>query len=260
MSLLEIRGLRVAFGGSLAVDDVDLDVDEGRLIGLIGPNGSGKTTTIDAVTGFVPSTGSVRFKDVELQGRHGRRQRSLPPVRRANLGLARTWQGADLFVDLSVLDNLRVAGERTPDAEHHAILDSLGVGELAAASVQSLSHGQRKLVGVARALAGHPALVCMDEPAAGLDSSESGFLGHRIRAIADGGTAVLLIDHDMGLVLGICDYVYVLDFGKVIARGRPAEIRADQLVLDAYLGKRHAAAQDPDPASEGAAGDGVGQR
>jgi len=102
--------------------------------------------------------------------------------------------------------------------------------------------------------------VCMDEPAAGLDSSESGFLGHRIRAIADGGTAVLLIDHDMGLVLGICDYVYVLDFGKVIARGRPAEIRADQLVLDAYLGKRHAAAQDPDPASEGAAGDGVGQR
>jgi len=238
MSLLEVRDLRVTFGGSHAVDGVDLDVAAGQLVGLIGPNGAGKTTTVDAVTGFVPSDGSVRFKDVDLQVAGERRKRSLPPARRAHLGLARTWQGADLFVDLTVLDNLRVAGEHVPIDEHRATLESLGIAELAEGSVQALSHGQRKLVGVARALAARPELICMDEPAAGLDTTESQFLGRRVRAIADAGTAVLLIDHDMGLVLGICDYVFVLDFGKVIAHGHPSEIRSDARVLDAYLGKR----------------------
>jgi branched-chain amino acid transport system ATP-binding protein len=237
--LLEVRDLRVTFGGAHAVDGVSLDVASHQLVGLIGPNGAGKTTTVDAVTGFVPSSGTVRFNDVYLQSPGKRRDQSLPPARRAHLGLARTWQGADLFVDLSVLDNLRVAGEHLSVDEHLAILASLGIADLAGGSVLALSHGQRKLVGVARALAAKPALICMDEPAAGLDTTESQFLGHRIRAIADAGTAVLLIDHDMGLVLGICDYVIVLDFGKVIAEGPPSKIRSDQGVLDAYLGKRH---------------------
>jgi branched-chain amino acid transport system ATP-binding protein len=241
MPLLEVRDLRVTFGGAHAVDGVSLDVASHQLVGLIGPNGAGKTTTVDAVTGFVPSSGTVRFKDVYLQAPGKRRDQSLAPARRAHLGLARTWQGADLFVDLSVLDNLRVAGEHLSVDEHLAILDSLGIADLADGSVLALSHGQRKLVGVARALAAKPALICMDEPAAGLDTTESQFLGHRIRTIADAGIAVLLIDHDMGLVLGICDYVIVLDFGKVIAEGPPSKIRSDQGVLDAYLGKRHKA-------------------
>lgn len=272
MALLEVRDLRVTFGGAHAVDGVSIDVDAGRLVGLIGPNGAGKTTTVDAITGFVPSSGTVTFNGTQLQGPRSRpsthgadegnegsaaassgtatprtgRVMSLPPARRALLGLSRTWQGADLFVDLSVLDNLRVAGEQWPVEEHLAILESLGIAELAHGSVLSLSHGQRKLVGVARALAARPALVCMDEPAAGLDTTESQFLGQRIRSIADAGTSVLLIDHDMGLVLGICDYVVVLDFGKVIAEGPPSEIRSDARVLDAYLGKRHKAGDADD--------------
>jgi branched-chain amino acid transport system ATP-binding protein len=277
MALLEVRELRVTFGGAHAVDGISIDVDTSQLVGLIGPNGAGKTTTVDAITGFVPSSGSVIFKGTQLQGRRilappnqpGPSQppsgtaapapatpevtperlghfTSLPPTRRAHLGLSRTWQGADLFVDLSVLDNLRVAGEHANVDEHMAILESLGIAAFAHGSVQSLSHGQRKLVGVARALAAKPALVCMDEPAAGLDTVESQFLGQRIRSIADAGTSVLLIDHDMGLVLGICDYVVVLDFGKVIAEGPPSAIRSDPRVLDAYLGKRHKAGDADD--------------
>jgi branched-chain amino acid transport system ATP-binding protein len=154
------------------------------------------------------------------------------------MGLARTWQGADLFDDLSVLEHLQLAGERTPIAELHEILAGLNIDQFAEGSVQSLSHGQRKLVGVARALASKPKLVCMDEPAAGLDTSESQQLGRRIRQITADGTAVLLVDHDMGLVLSICDYLYVLDFGRLIAQGTPAEIRNDDAVIEAYLGRR----------------------
>ncbi len=244
MTLLRVRSLSVSFGGSRAVDDVSFDVEEGQLVGLIGPNGAGKTTTVDAITGFVASEGSVRFRDVVLQRPGLFRDFMLSPTKRAHLGLARTWQGADLFVDLSVLDNLRVAGERQSVAVLHGILDSLGIGQLAEHAITSLSHGQRKLVGVARALAASPSLICMDEPAAGLDTSESEFLGQRIRKVADDGTAVVLIDHDMGLVLGICDYIYVLDFGRVIAEGTPAEIRSNPAVLEAYLGTRNAHGDD----------------
>lgn len=239
MALLDVQGLSVSFGGSKAVDDVTLSVEPGRLVGLIGPNGAGKTTTVDAITGFVPCTGAVTFDGTLLDGPRRLRRHALSPTRRARHGLTRTWQGAELFVDLSVLDNLRVAGERTPRDELLAILDTLGIESSAQGPVGALSHGQRKLVGVARALAPKPKLICMDEPAAGLDTNESELLGTRIRSIADAGTAVLLIDHDMGLVLSICDYVYVLDFGKVIAEGTAAQIRTDDRVIEAYLGRRH---------------------
>ncbi len=257
MTLLEVDELAVSFGGSRAVDGVSLEVAEGQLVGLIGPNGAGKTTTIDAISGFVPSQGTVVFKGTALQRpRRGRSDLSLSPTQRARLGLSRTWQGADLFVDLSVMDNLRVAGERRRDEELTSILSNLGIEGLAGSSVLSLSHGQRKLVGVARALAAAPALVCMDEPAAGLDTQESQLFGQRIRGVADEGTAVVLIDHDMGLVLGICDYIYVLDFGHVIAQGPPAEVRTNPAVLEAYLGSRHAkdvAASAPAAAASAAA-------
>ena len=237
MSLLDVEGLTVRFGGKVAVDGFDLSVEPGQLVGLIGPNGAGKTTTIDAITGFVPSTGSIRFGDVRLAGQGQRRR--IPPTARARLGLARTWQGADLFGDLTVLENLQVAGERTDEATLRQMLADLDVGEFADGPVSSLSHGQRKLVGVGRALASNPKMICMDEPAAGLDTIESQHLGTRIRAIADAGTAVLLVDHDMGLVLSICDYLYVLDFGVMIAKGTTSQIRADSRVIEAYLGKRH---------------------
>jgi len=247
MSLLETAGLTVTFGGKRAVDSLNLSVDQGQLVGLIGPNGAGKTTTIDALTGFVPSQGRISFDGDEIS--------SLSSTLRARRGLGRTWQSSELFDDLTVMENLQVAAERLrfggflrdlvkprndDVSELRSILDSLDLGETAEQLPTELSHGQRKLVGVARALAASPKLVCMDEPAAGLDTEESQALGRRIRSVVEGGRSVLLIDHDMGLVLTICDYLYVLDFGQLIAEGTPAEIRNNDQVITAYLGERHA--------------------
>jgi branched-chain amino acid transport system ATP-binding protein len=238
--LLDVAALTVRFGGKVAVDGLDMAIEAGQLVGLIGPNGAGKTTTIDAITGFVACEGSLSFGGVALSGsaQGQKEKRAVTPTARARLGLARTWQGAELFDDLSVLEHLQLAGERTPMSDLDEILAGLNIEQFAEASVQSLSHGQRKLVGVARALASKPRLVCMDEPAAGLDTAESQQLGRRIRQITADGTGVLLVDHDMGLVLSICDYLYVLDFGKLIAQGTPSEIRNNDIVIEAYLGRR----------------------
>jgi branched-chain amino acid transport system ATP-binding protein len=223
---LEVRGLAVRFGGVRAVDAVDLEVGQGQLVGLIGPNGAGKTTLIDALTGFVPATGTVRFAGRDLSG--------LAPHRRARAGLVRTWQSLELFDDLTVEENLSVAA-----ADRSAVSAALEVVDLAAEADRlptELSQGQRKLVGVARALAARPALLCLDEPAAGLDSSESLELGERLRAIVATGVSILLVDHDMGLVLSVSDHLYVLEFGRVIAEGPPAEVRVNERVVAAYLG------------------------
>ena len=244
MSVLEAKGLTVTFGGNRAVDGLDLSVDEGQLVGLIGPNGAGKTTTIDAITGFVPSTGEVMFQGESIA--------SLSSTSRARKGLGRTWQSSELFDDLTVMENLQVAAERVDTKGFIrdlfkprnddidalvVILEALDIAETAEQLPTELSHGQRKLVGVARALAARPTVLCMDEPAAGLDTEESQELGGRIRSLVDGGTSVLLIDHDMGLVLTVCDYLYVLDFGELIAEGTPAEIRSNPVVISAYLGE-----------------------
>jgi branched-chain amino acid transport system ATP-binding protein len=245
-ALLETTNLSVSFGGLRAVDGVDLAVAPGQIVGLIGPNGAGKTTFVDALTGFVPATGRIRFD--------GRDITKLRADRRVHSGLARTWQSLELFDDLTVAENLQVAAERASLAhvvadlfrphrprDSQAVDDALrllDLTEIADRLPTELSHGQRKLVGVARALASRPKLVCMDEPAAGLDTSESEALGHRMRAMVDAGVTILLIDHDMGLVLSICDYVYVLEFGRLIAQGTRVEIRGNELVLSAYLGER----------------------
>jgi branched-chain amino acid transport system ATP-binding protein len=245
-ALLETTNLSVSFGGLRAVDAVELTVEPGRILGLIGPNGAGKTTFVDALTGFVPATGRIHFD--------GRDITKLRADRRVHGGLARTWQSLELFDDLTVAENLQVAAEQASFAHvvadlfrPHRPRDSQAVDEalelldltsIADRLPTELSHGQRKLVGVARALASRPRLVCMDEPAAGLDTSESEALGRRLRDMVDEGVTILLIDHDMGLVLSICDYVYVLEFGRLIAQGTPAEIRGDELVLAAYLGER----------------------
>jgi branched-chain amino acid transport system ATP-binding protein len=242
-AVLEARGVSVQFGGVRALEGVDLEVGDGELVGLIGPNGAGKTTFVDAVTGFVRYTGQIELDGRDLAG--------LPPHVRAEHGLARTWQSTELFDDLSVRENLNVAVRRpslwqvarelfgSVAVSSQPIDQSLELLELGWAQdvmPEDLSQGQRKLVGVARAVVMEPRLLCLDEPAAGLDTGESEELGKRLRGLADAGHSMLLIDHDMGFVLSVCDRIFVLEFGQLIASGAPDAVRRDPRVVEAYLG------------------------
>jgi len=247
-NLLETKDLTVTFGGLNANDHVEIEIPKGSFVGLIGPNGAGKTTFIDAITGFVPtSDGTAIFDGHDLS--------ELKPHERAQLGLVRTFQSLELFEDLSVRDNLLVAAH--PTSWYTLVLDVLrlrqtneeiekriewaldvaGLSGLEEELPTDLPHGQRKLVGVARALAAQPNLVLLDEPAAGLDTAESNALGGHLRGLLDHDVTVFLIDHDMGLVLSVCDYIYVMDFGKIIAAGTPEEVRTNPEVVAAYLGE-----------------------
>jgi ABC-type branched-subunit amino acid transport system ATPase component len=233
-----VSGLTVRYGGVVAVDDVSFSVSQGKITGLIGPNGAGKTTTMDALSGFAACQGQVTLSGQALGG--------LAPHRRAALGLGRTFQGMGLYEDLSVEENVIVgqhlAHDRGP-GQIGRILASLGLAETRSSPVGELSQGQRQLVSVARALAGQPQLLLLDEPAAGLDSAESLWLAERLRRVADTGVTILLIDHDMSLVLGLCEEIHVLDFGSLIASGLPGEIRGNPRVASAYLGSTHAKEQ-----------------
>ena len=237
--LLSVDHVGVRYGGVVAVDDVSFEVFGGEIVGVIGPNGAGKTTLIDAMSGFAESTGSVSLDSERLDG--------VKPHARSRLGLGRTFQGIELYDDLTVRENVAVgsvasrgsAGEGSV-GDIDVLFRLLDLDDDADRAVGELSQGQRQLVSIARALAGAPQVVLLDEPAAGLDSTESQWLGERLRSIRDAGVTVVMVDHDMGLVLDVCDRIIVLDLGRVIAVGTPAEIQSNPVVVKAYLGTTHA--------------------
>ncbi len=254
--VLRTVGITVIYGGLRAVDDVSIDVREGEIVGLIGPNGAGKTSFIDAITGFTPCHGNVFLGDQDLTAR--------PAHQRARSGLVRTWQSVELFDDLSAQNNVRVADDIGNDAwkmlrdtvwpnppTSQAVRDAMALmalTDVADRRPSELSLGRQKTLGVARSLAMQPRVLLLDEPAAGLDTAESIAFGEHLEQIAGTGVGCLLIDHDMHLVLGVCDRIYVIEFGRQIATGRPDEVRKDPAVVAAYLG-----AEDVGPESVTAA-------
>jgi branched-chain amino acid transport system ATP-binding protein len=246
---LRIDAVTVRFGGLTALDDVSLEVSPGEIVGVIGPNGAGKTTLFNIVCGFVRADEG----DVTWSGRSLRRVR---PHQLAGLGIARTLQGVGLFEGLTAIENVMAGAERRrraglasalfglprSDRDERALraaaleaLDSLGVADVAQRLPGTLPYPVQKRVALARALVSRPQLILLDEPAGGLGSDDMGELGERIRGLR-GEMAVLLVEHRVDLVMAVCDRIVVLDFGKRIAHGTPAEVRSDQRVVDAYLG------------------------
>ena len=248
--LLATKDLTVQFGGLTALDSVTFDIRRGEILGLIGPNGAGKTTCFNAITGvYRPSAGSVTF-DGETLGRIKRHQ----ITRR---GIARTFQNIRLFGEMTALENVMVGTdarhrtsvpgalfrsprhrreERSAIERSAALLHFVGIAHRGEEKAKNLSYGDQRRLEIARALATEPKLLCLDEPAAGFNPSEKSALIDLIRKIRDDGYTVLLIEHDMRLVMGVTDRIVVLEFGRKIAEGAPAEIRDNPAVIAAYLG------------------------
>ncbi|GLY32241.1 ABC transporter ATP-binding protein [Kineosporia sp. NBRC 101731] len=227
---LRVRGLGVRFGGLDALVDVGLEVGDGEVVGLIGPNGAGKTTLFNAVCALVrPGTGTIETSGVPAPGR---------PDRLAAAGIARTLQGLGVLPGLSVLENVLVSVLDRPDRGGRArvALERVGLSDRAGEPVGALPYPEQKRVALARALATGPSLLLLDEPAGGLGPADVLDLTATIREVAAGGCAVLLVEHHVDFVMGVCDRVVVLDFGRVIATGRPDEVRRDPAVEEAYLG------------------------
>ena len=243
---LRVEGLHVRFGGVVAVDDVGFEVRPGEVVGLIGPNGAGKTTIIDAVTGFTrPESGRITLGDEAVSDWSARR--------RARAGLARSFQSLELFEDMTVEDNLRVAADprdasayvvdllwpraRPLSSTAQAAIDEFELAGDIGRRPSALPHGRRRLVAIARAIATRPSVLLLDEPAAGLDEHESRELGTLVRRLADEwGIGVLLVEHDVSLIMSVCDRVVAVESGRPIASGPPEEVRRDPAVVTAYLG------------------------
>ena len=270
---LTVAGVAVRFGGVAALSDANLSVRPGTVTGLIGPNGAGKTTLFNVISGLqAPDRGTIHLFDTDIT--------AMKPHRRARLGLARTFQRLELFGTLSAGENVQVglessvrwwqwrhvkrsfpwakrgvpsadgvpAGEPTGPgsiavATSDRLLEGVGLGGLGSEQASAMPTGLARMVELARALAMAPKILLLDEPGSGLDDAESEALGELLTTLAKGGMGVLLVEHDMELVMRICDYIYVLDFGDIIASGTPEEIRHDPMVQAAYLG----AVTEPDP-------------
>jgi sulfate-transporting ATPase len=253
---LEVRDLTVRYGAVVAVNDVSLSVEPGRILGLIGPNGAGKTTLVDAISGFVKPEGSVLLGDGDVAG--------WSVTRRARAGISRSFQSLELFEDLTVFDNLRAGSDprdglslvrdlvwpTTPPLtpEVVAAINEFDLQDDLERLVHDLPYGQRRLLAIARAVAMGPSVLLLDEPASGLSETETRELAHLVRRLADEwGMGVLLIEHDVNFVMTICDKIVVLDFGKKISEGSPEFVRADPVVVAAYLGSAETEASSATP-------------
>jgi branched-chain amino acid transport system ATP-binding protein len=250
-SLLSVRDLTKVFGGLVAVNRVSFDIYSGEIYGLIGPNGAGKTTVINMLSGLMPPTGgTIVFKGESIE--------KVPAHRIVELGMTRTYQNIRLFGAMSVMDNVvvgqhsRMKGslaerlvflprvrreEQAARQKALSLLDGVGLSQVAKQPAASLAYGSQRSLELVRALASDPVLLLLDEPAAGMNAAESAALAERLRALAKRGVTLLVIEHDVGLVMSLCDRIGVLNFGNLIAEGTPSEISSNPEVIEAYLGK-----------------------
>lgn len=252
INLMEISKLDKSFGGLSAVQDFNFQIDENELVGLIGPNGAGKTTVFNLITGvYKPDNGCIMFKGENLVG--------MPPYTICAKGVARTFQNIRLFNDLSVLDNVKIAthknvpyglmsailrtpgfyrGEEEIETEALKYLEIFNLKSKKDELAKNLPYGEQRRIEIVRALATRPLLLILDEPAAGMNPQETQELMELIRHIRhEFNLTILLIEHDMSLVMGVCERLYVLDYGQIIAEGTPSEIRSNKRVIEAYLGE-----------------------
>jgi branched-chain amino acid transport system ATP-binding protein len=234
VTALEVRGVTVRFGGRHALEDVSIQAEPGTITGLIGPNGAGKTTLFNVICGLLPpERGTVVLGGTDVT--------RLAPFKRARLGLARTFQRLEPFGLLTVRENVRLAADiaRRPDPDGVAdnLLDRLGVSSLVDVRADRLPTGQARRVELARALATSPKVLLLDEPASGQDEEETAAFATILREVATTGVAVVLVEHDVPLVMAVCAQIHVLDLGRLLASGTPAEVQSDAAVLTAYLGQ-----------------------
>ena len=251
-TVLKATNLSIVFGGLKAVDNFNIDIKEGELVGLIGPNGAGKTTVFNMLTGvYIPTSGTVELREQDIT--------KMTPHNRVKIGISRTFQNIRLFKRMTVLENVKVASnvhmtyglfagifktksyreqEKKATKEALEILEVLGLLEYKDEQAQNLPYGKQRKLEIARGLASHPAILCLDEPAAGMNPIETEELMETIQVVRKKfNTAVLLIEHDMKLVMGICEWIKVISFGKEIATGTPEEIKNNKEVISAYLGE-----------------------